>query len=189
VTISAAQLAFARERIARAGLDERVKLELCDYRDLTGQYDHVVSIEMFEAVGERFWPAYFATVYERLVPGGSALVQTISIADQHFLRYRASTDFIQQFIFPGGMLPSPEIFRREAMRAGLQVSDAHAFGRDYAETLRRWLVAFDARREAVLAQGFDDAFIRLWRLYLAYCEVGFDSGRTDVWQFSLRREA
>lgn len=189
VTISAAQLAFARERIARAGLDERVKLELCDYRDLTGQYDHVVSIEMFEAVGERFWPAYFATVRERLLPGGSALVQTISIADEHFLRYRASTDFIQQFIFPGGMLPSPEIFRREATGAGLQVSDAHAFGRDYAETLRRWLVAFDARREAVLAQGFDEAFIRLWRLYLAYCEVGFDSGRTDVWQFALQREA
>ncbi len=187
ITISSAQLEYAQCRLTDAGLSDRAHLEMIDYRDLRGQYDHVVSIEMFEAVGERYWPQYFHTVCERLKPGGSALVQTITIADSHFERYRAGSDFIQQFIFPGGMLPSPTVFAREAAQAGLKLAGCHAFGRDYAETLRRWRNAFESMRETVAGQGFDDAFIRLWRLYLVYCEVGFESGRTDVVQFHLRR--
>lgn len=187
ITISPAQLAFARQRLADAGLAGQAQLELVDYRDLSGQYDHVVSIEMFEAVGERYWPQYFRTVCERLKPGGSALVQTITIADSHFERYRAGSDFIQQFIFPGGMLPSRQVFVERAAQAGLTLADGYHFGKDYAETLRRWRTVFEAEHEAISAQGFDAAFMRLWRLYLAYCEVGFESGRTDVVQFHLRR--
>jgi len=187
LTISAAQLEVARQRIANGSLQELVQLELRDYRDIDGEYDAVVSIEMFEAVGERYWPQYFDTVAARLAPGGKALVQSITIDERHFPRYRQSADFIQQYIFPGGMLPSPERFTLGAARAGLTCTDRYAFGRDYAETLRRWRSAYHEARALVCAQGFDQRFMRIWDLYFAYCEAAFDEGRTDVYQFLLHK--
>ncbi|WP_027467894.1 SAM-dependent methyltransferase [Deefgea rivuli] len=187
VTISAAQLTIANERIAQQGLDGLVQLELCDYRDLTGQYDAIVSIEMFEAVGEAFWPEYFKTVAARLKSGGKALVQSITIEEAAFERYRSGTDFIQQYIFPGGMLPSPERFTAKAQAAGLKTSDQYHFGTDYAETLRRWETGCSNEAAAIAAQGFDERFMRIWRLYFAYCEAGFDEGKTDVVQFLLHK--
>ncbi|MCL4799484.1 MAG: cyclopropane-fatty-acyl-phospholipid synthase family protein [Burkholderiales bacterium] len=185
ITLSREQLAYAEARIARAGLADRVRLELRDYRDVAGQYDHVVSIEMVEAVGERYWPAYFGVLARTLAPGGVALVQAITIADRSFARYRAGTDFIQRHIFPGGMLPSPRRFREEAARRSLAVAGEHAFGRDYAETLRRWRQAFMRRLPEVYALGYDPHFARKWEFYLAYCEAGFDTLCTDVHQFEL----
>jgi cyclopropane-fatty-acyl-phospholipid synthase len=140
---------------------------------------------MFEAVGERYWPGYFCAVAAALRPGGRALIQSITIDDDLFERYSKGTDFIQQYIFPGGMLPSPSRFRTLAAVAGLQVNDAHAFGPDYAESLRRWRADFMAALPAVRAQGFDERFIRMWEFYYCYCEAGFDSGCTDVYQFEL----
>jgi cyclopropane-fatty-acyl-phospholipid synthase len=185
VTISLAQLEFAVQRVHEQRLGGLVKLELRDYRTLTGQYDGIVSIEMFEAVGEKFWPDYFGILRERLMPGARALVQTITIDDSHFAAYRATSDFIREYIFPGGMLPSPERFIAVAKRAKLTPHVSLAFGRDYAETLRRWRSAFESQLDAIRAEGFDETFVRTWRLYLAYCEAGFDEGRTDVMQFVL----
>ncbi|NVM78496.1 cyclopropane-fatty-acyl-phospholipid synthase [Duganella sp. SG902] len=187
VTISPSQLEIAQRRVRAGGLADRVQLELRDYRDLGGHYDAVVSIEMFEAVGEQYWPQYFQTVAARLRPGGQALVQSITIGERHFARYRSSTDFIQQYIFPGGMLPSVERFERQAARAGLQPLQAHAFGRDYAETLRRWDAQCRATRQQITDQGFDEHFLRIWHMYFAYCEAAFDEGRTDVVQFLLQK--
>lgn len=188
VTISPAQLAIARQRLQALGLEQRAQVELCDYRDLQGSYDAIVSIEMFEAVGEQYWPEYFRTLQARLKPGGQALVQSITIGEQHFDRYRSSTDFIQEYIFPGGMLPSIERFEQGARRAGLQPQGRHAFGRDYAETLRRWDQQCRATRTQIAEQGFDERFLRIWHLYFAYCEAAFDEGRTDVVQFHLRKD-
>jgi cyclopropane-fatty-acyl-phospholipid synthase len=185
VTISSAQRAFAVERVEREGLGGLVEIELRDYRDLRGQYDAVVSIEMFEAVGERFWPMYFRTLRGCLAPGAKALVQSITIDDARFSAYRASSDFIREAIFPGGMLPSPERFVSAARRAGLGACVTLEFGVDYARTLRCWRDAFEARVDAVRALGFDEGFVRTWRLYLAYCEAAFDEGRTDVVQFVI----
>jgi cyclopropane-fatty-acyl-phospholipid synthase len=166
-----------------------VNFELRDYRDVSGRYDHIVSIEMIEAVGERYWPAYFATIARALVPGGRACVQAITIDDRRFDRYRSGTDFIQQYIFPGGMLPSPSRFRADAAGQGLAVTGDHAFGRDYAETLRRWRETFLHRAADVRALGYDERFIRMWDFYLAYCEAGFDTLCTDVHQFELKHAA
>ena len=188
VTISPSQLAFGQERMRHQQLDHLAHLELCDYRDLDGKYDAIVSIEMFEAVGERFWQTYFDTVSARLKAGGRALIQSITIDEAVFERYRDSADFIREFIFPGGMLPSHERFSRCALRAGLTTRDRFHFGRDYAETLRRWNDAFQAQRETIAAQGFDERFRRLWQLYYVFCEVGFDEGQTDVVQFLLQKE-
>jgi cyclopropane-fatty-acyl-phospholipid synthase len=186
ITLSPAQLDYARQRMARAGLDGQVRLELCDYRDLAGeQFDHIVSIEMFEAVGERWWSGYFATLKRMLAPGGRAVVQSITIRDDLFSRYRRGTDFIQQHVFPGGMLPSPSVFCGQAEKAGLAVQDAFAFGPDYARTLAAWSAAFEASWPAIEAQGFDTRFRRLWQFYLGYCQAGFNSGCTDVMQFEL----
>jgi cyclopropane-fatty-acyl-phospholipid synthase len=185
ITISAAQLEYAQRRIAAAGLQDRVELKLQDYRDLDGHFDHVVSIEMFEAVGERYWSGYFGMLRDRLKPGGRAVVQTITIAEGKFERYRKGTDFIQQYIFPGGMLPSPQRFTGEASGCGLAVKHMHPFGQDYAETLRRWHQVFDCVETDVKAQGFDERFMRTWRFYLAYCEAGFRSRATDVVQAVL----
>ena len=185
VTLSREQLAYATARLARAGLADKAELRFQDYRDLDGQFDHVVSIEMFEAVGVRWWPSYFRAVAAALKPGGRAIIQSITIADALFERYRTGTDFIQQYIFPGGMLPSPARFRAEAQGAGLALADAHAFGPDYAETLRRWRANFMAQLPAVREQGFDERFLRLWEFYYCYCEASFDSGCTDVYQFDL----
>ncbi|MBA5606076.1 class I SAM-dependent methyltransferase [Duganella sp. FT3S] len=187
VTISPSQLEIAQRRVQQHQLQDRVWLELRDYRDLNGQYDAVVSIEMFEAVGERFWPDYFRTVAARLKPGAQALVQSITIDERHFERYRSSTDFIQQYIFPGGMLPSVERFKRHAERAGLQPLAHHAFGPDYAETLRRWDAQCRVHQPQIASQGFDQHFMRIWSMYLAYSEAAFDEGRTDVVQFLLQK--
>jgi len=189
ITLSGQQLLHAQLRIARAGLDDRVRFELRDYRDLRGRYDHIVSIEMIEAVGERYWPAFFATVAGALAPGGRACLQAITIDDRRFEQYRSGTDFIQQYIFPGGMLPSPSRFRAEAARQGLAVTGEYAFGRDYAETLRRWREVFLRRAADVRALGYDDQFIRMWDFYLAYCEAGFETLCTNVHQFELTHAA
>ncbi len=185
ITVSQAQLDYARSRIAHAGLADRVSLELRDYRDVAGRYDGVVSIEMFEAVGERYWAEYFRRLRGAMKAGATALVQTITIAEHKFERYRSGTDFIQRYIFPGGMLPSVQRFAGLAAQAGLTVADCHRFGADYAETLRRWHRAFMTAGDAVRALGFDECFMRLWRFYLSYCEAGFRSGSTDVIQVAL----
>ncbi len=185
LSLSEAQTAYARDRLADAGFADRVEFRLQDYRDERGTYDAVVSIEMFEAVGEKWWPTYFRKLREALRAGGRACIQTITIADGRFERYRTQSDFIQQYIFPGGMLASPSRFAADSQRAGLDVAGALQFGRDYAETLERWLAAFDARIGAVREQGFDERFIRCWRFYLAYCAAGFASGSTDVGQYTL----
>ena len=186
VTLSPAQLEYARQRMAKAGLNEQVSLELCDYRDLSGEkFDHIVSIEMFEAVGERWWPIYFKTLARMLAPEGCAMVQSITIQDELFPRYRRGTDFIQQHVFPGGMLPSPSAFSRQAAKAGLAVRDVFAFGPDYSRTLAEWSTRFEQQWPAIEAQGFDERFLRLWRFYLGYCQAGFNSGCTDVMQFEL----
>jgi len=187
VTVSRAQLEFARARIAARGLEHLVDLQLCDYRDLAGAYDHVVSIEMFEAVGERYWPRFFSVVRNCLRPGARALLQTITIAEAKFERYRSGTDFIQQYIFPGGMLPSPSRFEAVAAAAGLTTGPMWRFGADYAETLRVWHENFLRAAAQVRALGFDARFLRLWRFYLSYCEAGFRSGHTDVMQVELAR--
>lgn len=180
LTLSPAQLAWAQKRVPAADL------RLQDYRDTREQFDHVVSIEMFEAVGERFWPSYFKTVARALKPGGKAVIQSITIRDDIFPTYRRSTDFIQQYVFPGGMLPSRAAFRDAAARQGLVVRNEYAFGLDYARTLAEWRQAFEAKWPQIAAQGFDEQFRRLWRMYLCYCEAGFLAGSVDVVQFELR---
>jgi cyclopropane-fatty-acyl-phospholipid synthase len=185
VSLSDAQTAYARERLAATGLQSNVEFRIKDYRDVAGQFDGIASIEMFEAVGERYWPAYFRAVREALKPGARACVQTITIANDRFEQYRQTSDFIQQYIFPGGMLASPDVFDMHVAAAGLQVDDVHRFGQDYAETLKRWVGAFDANVDKVRAQGFDHRFIRCWRFYLAYCAAGFASETTDVAQYTL----
>ena len=189
VTISPSQLEIAKKRISERQLEHLVSLGICDYRDMSGTFDAVVSIEMFEAVGEKFWPGYFNAVSQRLKKGGRALIQTITIEEARFERYRSSADFIQQYIFPGGMLPSPERFCHQAEKQGLEVIEQYAFGQDYAETLRRWNSEFDQHREPITAQGFGEKFQRIWQLYFAYCEAGFDEGSTNVIQFTLQKNA
>jgi cyclopropane-fatty-acyl-phospholipid synthase len=185
LTLSQEQLAYAQQRMQAAGLTHLADLRLMDYRDLDEQFDHVVSIEMFEAVGEAYWDGFFACVKRCLKPGGRAVIQSITIAEALFPRYRKSTDFIQQYVFPGGMLPSPTEFVLRARRAGLAAAFGVRFGRDYAETLRRWRLAFLTALPAVRAQGYDERFVRLWEIYLAYCEGAFAAGSTDVIQFDL----
>jgi cyclopropane-fatty-acyl-phospholipid synthase len=185
VTLSPSQLGFALKRTAHYHETVRPKLSLTDYRDIQGQYDHIVSIEMFEAVGERYWTSYFKTIKRLLRPDGSALIQTITIDDALFSSYRRSTDFIQQYVFPGGMLPSISLFKKLAMKSGLKVIDAYPFGHDYAETLKRWRVQFHQTWEQAHKLGFDQRFYRLWDFYLAYCEAGFTAGSTNVYQIKL----
>ncbi|RYY97068.1 MAG: class I SAM-dependent methyltransferase, partial [Comamonadaceae bacterium] len=182
VTLSTEQLAFAQERNAGLAVD----LRLQDYRDITdAPFDAICSIEMVEAVGREYWPTYFQSVSRLLKPGGRACVQSIVIDDALFDRYIDSTDFIQQYIFPGGCLPCPREFRREAEAAGLEVVDAFAFGADYAETLRRWRESFLAQRSHILQLGFDERFMRIWEFYLAYCEAAFAQANIDVVQYTL----
>jgi cyclopropane-fatty-acyl-phospholipid synthase len=182
VTLSTEQLAWARERVPGADL------RLQDYRDIAdGPFDAVASIEMFEAVGRKYWPSFFATLRAQLKPGGRACIQSITIRDDLFERYVAGSDFIQQYIFPGGLLPSPSEFRKAARAAGLEVIEELAFGADYAETLARWRARFLAEEARVRAIGFDARFMRIWEFYLAYCEAAFAEGNTDVVQFTLRR--
>jgi len=188
ITLSAEQLAFGQARLASAGLADRAALRFQDYRDIDdGPFDAIVSIEMFEAVGRAYWGGYFKTVHDQLKPGGRACIQSITIDDALFDRYVSGTDFIQQYIFPGGLLPSPGAFRAEAAKAGLQVECELRFGTDYAETLRRWRQDFLHQDTQVRGLGFDTRFMRTWEFYLAYCEAAFASGSTDVMQFTLRR--
>ena len=188
VTLSTEQLAFAKARMKWHGVQEQADLRLQDYRDINdGPFDAVCSIEMIEAVGQEYWPTYFQTIARMLKPGGRACVQSITIDDALFERYLNSTDFIQQYIFPGGCLPSPSEFRKQAQAAGLQVVDELKFGPDYAETLRRWRESFMSQLDSVRMLKFDDRFIRLWAFYLAYCEAAFDEATIDVVQFTLAK--
>lgn len=185
VTLSPSQLGLAKERLKMDCLSELVKLELCDYRDIEGQYDHIVSIEMFEAVGEAYWPQFFRTLKRLLRPGGRISLQTITIDDDLFPIYRRQADFIQRHIFPGGMLPSVSVFQSLASEAGLEILDRHAFGKDYARTLEHWRRRFQASRKEITALGFDTRFLRLWDFYLAYCYAGFMSAKVDVNTFVM----
>ena len=187
ITISPAQRDFAARRIQEAGLSEKVEIRLCDYRDVDGQFDRIASIEMFEAVGEKYWPIYFQRLRERLVPGGIAGLQVITIADQAFAAYRRSTDFIQRYIFPGGMLPSPEALAEQFDRAGLRLVAERAFGQDYARTLAEWRERFLTVADDIASEGYDARFRRMWEYYLAYCEAGFRSDTIDVRQMAIAR--
>ncbi|MES2383542.1 MAG: cyclopropane-fatty-acyl-phospholipid synthase family protein [Pseudomonadota bacterium] len=192
VTLSTEQLAWAQDRLARLGAADKADLRLQDYRDIgkTGNgetFDAICSIEMVEAVGREYWPEYFQTVARLLKPGGRACIQSIVIADNLFERYVSSTDFIQQYIFPGGCLPCPREFRAQANAAGLEVVDEFSFGQDYARTLQLWREEFMAQESRVLQLGFDKRFIRIWEFYLAYCEAAFTQANTDVVQYTLRK--
>ena len=194
ITLSQAQLEFARARLQEAGLEQHARVHLCDYRDAQrlapqGGFDALASIEMFEAVGEAYWPAYFRSVVSLLRPGGRACIQSIVIDDALFPAYRRGTDFIQRYVFPGGMLPSRAAFVEQARKAGLELLHSHAFGADYASTLALWRERFLGQLAAVREQGFDRRFELLWDFYLAYCEAGFADGSIDVVQFTLRRPA
>lgn len=187
VTLSSEQLAWGQKRLADAGLAGELRFQ--DYRDIAdGPFDAIASIEMFEAVGREYWPSFFATVHSQLKPGGKACIQSITIAEKYFDRYVKSTDFIQQYIFPGGLLPSPCAFREAAAKAGLRVVNELDFGLDYAETLRRWRETFLSEEQRVRRLGFDTRFMRIWEFYLAYCEAAFATGNTSVMQFTLQRD-
>ena len=187
LTLSRKQRDYARRRLFEAGLAERAEIVLRDYRDQTGTYDGIASIEMFEAVGEDYWPAYFHAVRERLEPGRRAALQVITIADRLFERYRRRTGFVQKYIFPGGMLPSPSALRREIAAAGLEFLGSVEFSDSYSLTLREWRAAFNSRWGEVANLGFDQRFQRMWNFYLALCAAGFSAGATNVMQFALRR--
>jgi len=188
VTLSTEQLAFARARMARLGCSGQADLRLQDYRDIAdAPFDAICSVEMVEAVGRAYWPTYFASLARLLKPGGRACVQSIVIDDALFDRYVNSTDFIQQYIFPGGCLPCPREFRAQAQAAGLAVVDEYAFGHDYAETLKRWREAFLAQRTACMQGGFDQRFMHIWEFYLAYCEAAFMENNIDVVQYTLQK--
>ncbi len=195
VTLSSEQLAWAQKRLEDAGLPGDLRFQ--DYRALNdgmdagtgnGRFDAVVSIEMFEAVGREYWPSFFDTLKTQLKPGGRACIQSITIRDDLFERYVKSTDFIQQYIFPGGLLPSPSAFRAAARAAGLKVVNELDFGLDYAETLRRWRERFLSQEGPVRRLGFDTRFMRIWEFYLGYCEAAFATGNTSVMQFTLQRD-
>ena len=182
LTISPSQYRYAVERLKGAA-----DILLEDYRKAKGVFDHIVSIEMFEAVGEQYWPVYFRTIADRLKRGGRALVQTITIRDDLFTDYRSRSDFIRHYVFPGGMLPSLQRFREEAESAGLKVVDHFAFGKDYAKTLREWSRRMHACTDEIKAMGYDERFLRNWQYYLNICAAAFDVGRTDVVQVELVR--
>ena len=189
ITLSEAQFAYARTRIEEAGLSDRVTIRLQDYRDVSERFDAIASIEMFEAVGEAYWPVFFAKLRDSLKPEGRAALQVITIADRYFEGYRQGADFIQRHVFPGGMLPSPRRFGEEVSRAGLALREKFWFGRHYAETLSRWQHAFQEAWPRIAHQAppvhGEARFKRLWEFYLAYCEAGFSAGWTDVGQFVI----
>ena len=187
VTISEAQYAYARRRIAEAGLDDRVEVRFQDYRDLDGRFDAVASIEMFEAVGEPWWPVYFEKLGDVVRPEGKVGLQVITIDDAYFEDYRRNVDFIQRYIFPGGMLPSPRALEAAAAEAGLEARERFTFGLDYARTLKAWTERFAQTWPEIRRLGFDERFRRLWSYYLAYCEAGFRAGTIDVEQIVFQR--
>lgn len=187
LTISQEQAKFAQERAERIHQTERAQILIRDYRDHADQYDGIASIEMFEAVGEQYWDTYFKTIYQCLKPGKKACIQTIVIADDLFERYREGTDFIQQYVFPGGMLPSVQAFSQAAQKAGLIVTNTYSFGQDYFKTLCLWYKKFMANLDTVKHQGFDDSFVRLWSMYLMYCAAGFAENSINVAQLTLMK--
>jgi cyclopropane-fatty-acyl-phospholipid synthase len=188
VTLSSEQRALARERVAAAGLADRVSIELCDYREVRGEYDAIVSVEMIEAVGHAYWPTYFRTLDRLLAPGGRAAIQAIVMPHERMLATRGSYTWINKYIFPGGFLPSAEAIDRVTRRhTSLRVTDRLAFGPDYAETLRRWNEAFLAVTDRVHGLGFDETFVRMWHFYLCYSRAGFAAGYLDVQQLTLER--
>lgn len=189
ITISDAQYAWATKRIADAGLSDQVEIVMRDYRDVQGKFDAVASIEMFEAVGETYWPSYFSKIAEVLKPGGRAALQIITIQDEYFEGYRERADFIQHYIFPGGMLPSERRLREETAAAGLGFEVDAMFGLSYARTLAEWAKRFDLSWDQIKGGKFDESFRRLWLYYLAYCEAGFSNRRIDVGQFVLTKPA
>ncbi|QFT60033.1 Cyclopropane-fatty-acyl-phospholipid synthase [Sulfitobacter sp. THAF37] len=187
LTISEQQLKYARERIEKAGLSGLVEFKLQDYRDERGHYDGIASIEMFEAVGEQYWPIYFQTVRDRLKPGRAATLQIITVDHRRWPVYKRGVDFIQKYIFPGGMLPSPTILREQVEKAGLIVDKSVEFGKSYDITLRRWHESFNAKWDEIREMGFDERFRRMWNFYLTSCAATFDSGNCDVTQITIRR--
>ncbi|HEY9236590.1 MAG TPA: cyclopropane-fatty-acyl-phospholipid synthase family protein [Phenylobacterium sp.] len=187
ITISQEQFDFAKKRMFDQGLNERVEIRMVDYRDVEGSFDRVASIEMFEAVGERYWPAYFDKIRQVLADGGRAGLQIITIRDDIFAAYRRRADFIQKYIFPGGMLPSETRLKVETDRARLDWTGITRFGHDYADTLAEWGKRFESAWSEIAAQGFDERFRKLWRFYLSYCEAGFRTERTNVVQLSLAK--
>ncbi len=189
LTISQEQHDYAVARMARAGLADKVEIKLQDYRDERGVYDGIASIEMFEAVGEKYWPAYFNTLRDRLKPGRNATLQIITVSDARFQTYRRGVDFIQKYIFPGGMLPSPTALAAEIDRAGLRLKSSVEFGQSYSQTLRRWYQTFNARWPEVARMGFDDRFRRMWNFYLTSCAGAFHGGNCDVTQITVTRPA
>jgi len=187
LTLSDQQAEFARRRMAEAGVDDRVEIRVQDYREVQGRFDRIVSIEMFEAVGEKYWPVFFDCLRQRLVEGGRAAMQIITIADEHFECYRRGVDFIQRYIFPGGMLPSPTMLGTIIRHAGLRLEQAHYIGQSYAETLSRWYQRFQRRAPEIAGLGYDERFRRMWEFYLCYCRAGFRSGQIDVAQLVIER--
>ncbi|NLS01314.1 class I SAM-dependent methyltransferase [Rhizobium sp. P38BS-XIX] len=185
ITLSPSQLAWARETVENAGRSNQVDLRLQDYRDLDGQFDRIVSIEMFEAVGEAYWPSYFETLKRCLKPGGRIVLQIISIEEGRFDSYRRGSDFIQKYIFPGGFLPSDSALEKVVLNAGFRLTAREHFGKSYARTLADWRMRFHARWPAIAALGFDERFRRLWHYYLCYCEAGFEEGSIDVGLYTL----
>ena len=187
LTISKEQHAYAQERIQKAGLADRVEIRLQDYRDERGRYDGIASIEMFEAVGEKYWPTDFNAVHNCLKPGATATLQIITVPDHRFESYRRTVDFIQKYIFPGGMLPSPSALQREITAAGLRLKGSIEFGHSYSLTLRRWYDTFNGRWPEVSRLGFDDRFRRMWNFYLTSCAGAFEGGNCDVTQITMTR--
>ena len=187
ITLSKEQLAFAQERLKREKLDGKAELVIEDYRDTQGVFDAIASVEMIEAVGEPHWPAYFKTLFDRLKPGGAAAIQGITILEDNYAAYRSGVDFIQRYVFPGGMLLTKEIMREQAQKAGLLLEKIECFGLSYAETLRQWRVRFDAAWPKIEPLGFDERFKKLWTLYLCYCEAGFAEGIIDVGIYKIRK--
>lgn len=185
ITLSPAQLEIARQRIDERGMADRVRLELRDYRDVQGRYDRIVSIEMFEAVGEAYWDDYFAVIRRSLAPGGRAVLQVITIADADFAHYRTHPDMIQTLVFPGGMLPSRQALADAAGRNGLAIRHAEHFGASYARTLADWNTRFEAAWPDIRGLGYPETLRRLWSFYLAYCRVGFEAGRIDVGLYAI----
>jgi len=189
ITLSQEQLAFANKRLADAKLDDKAKMYFEDYRDTKGLFDAIASIEMIEAVGEPHWPTYFKTLFNRLKPGGAAAIQGITILESNFDAYRNGVDFIQRYVFPGGMLLTKDIMREQSAKAGLLLEKIECFGLSYAETLRQWRVRFEAAWPKIMPLGFDERFRKLWTLYLCYCEAGFAEGLIDVGIYKIRKPA
>lgn len=187
LTLSNEQAAYARQRIADAGLSDRVEIRIQDYRDVPEQFDKIVSIEMFEAVGEENWPVYFGKVHDNLKPGGRANLQIITVADERFESYRRNIDFVRRYIFPGGLLPTKAVLAEHVEAARMRLAETFSFGHSYADTLRRWYRTFEERWAEIAPLGFDERFRRMWAFYLCGCEASFESDACDVSQFLIER--